>query len=118
MSLDVYLMDTKKCPKCGHPVETEQVVFDQNITHNLTKMASEAGIYYPLWRPEEVNLYKAEDLIPFLKAGLYLLRSQPEHFKKFDAENGWGLYIHFVPWVESYLNACIEHPDAVIRVSR
>ena len=39
-------------------------------------------------------------------------------FEAFNAPNGWGLYIHFVPFVEAVLAACEEHPDATIRVSR
>jgi hypothetical protein len=34
------------------------------------------------------------------------------------APNGWGLYVHFVPWIEAYLNACKAHPDADVSVSR
>ena len=34
------------------------------------------------------------------------------------ATNGWGMYEHFVPFVEKYLEACKEYPDAVIEVSR
>jgi len=32
--------------------------------------------------------------------------------------NGWGLYIHFVPFVEAYLGACINYPNSIIKVSR
>jgi len=32
--------------------------------------------------------------------------------------NGWGLYEDFVPWIERYLAACEEYPEAIIRVSR
>lgn len=30
-------------------------VFDRNITHNLGNMADKSGIYYALWRPEEIK---------------------------------------------------------------
>lgn len=46
MSLDVYLE--------GPPVP--QDVFWANITHNLGRMADEAGIYKHLWRPEEIGM--------------------------------------------------------------
>ena len=32
--------------------------------------------------------------------------------------NGWGLYEHFVPWIERYLAACIANPDSIVTVSR
>jgi len=43
-------------------------VYSANITHNLNEMAGAAGIYKYLWRPEEVGIYYAENLIdPFTK---------------------------------------------------
>lgn len=97
--------------------ETE-CVFDANITHNLSKMADAAGIYEACWRPEEIGATKASDIIPILEKGFEDMKARPDYFKQFDSENGWGLYIHFLPWVESYLNACREYPDAIIEVSR
>ena len=97
--------------------ETE-CVFNANITHNLNKMADEAGIYEACWRPEEIGATKASDIIPILEKGFEDMKARPEHYKQFDSPNGFGLYIHFLPWVESYLNACREYPDAIIEVSR
>ena len=97
--------------------ETE-CVFDANITHNLNKMADAAGIYEACWRPEEIGATKASDIIPILEKGFEDMKTRPEHYKQFDSPNGWGLYIHFLPWVESYLNACRKYPDAIIEVSR
>lgn len=93
-------------------------VFWANITHNLNTMAEKAGIYQACWRPEEINCKFAKDIIPLLKKGLEELKSKPDYFKQFDAENGWGTYKQFVPWVEKYLKACEENPDAIINVSR
>ena len=93
-------------------------VYSSNITHNLNQMAKEAGIYQHLWRPEELNITKAFDLIKPLEEGLSFLKSDPARFEKFNSDNGWGLYKNFVPFVENYLNACKENPDAVISISR
>jgi hypothetical protein len=93
-------------------------VFDWNITHNLGKMADEAGIYEALWRPEEIDVTTAEQLIPILSNGLDLLLEDPEHFKQFNPENGWGDYEGLIQFVGAYLKACKEHPDAVIEVWR
>jgi hypothetical protein len=94
------------------------VVYDANITHNLGKMAKEAGIYQHLWRPEELDIKQAKELIPALAEGLLQLKADPDKFKKYNSSNGWGLYENFVPFVENYLKACIDHPDALVRVSR
>ena len=107
MSLDVWL--TKPVPS---------QVFSANITHNLGGMADRAGIYQCLWRPEENGITRAEQLIEPLTKGLALLKENPEYFKTFDAPNGWGVYKDFAPFVEKYLAACMEHPDAEITVDR
>ena len=95
----------------------ERKVDDSNITHNLTKMASEAGIYDCLWRPEENGYYRAEDIIEPLREGLRKLKDDPEYFKQFNSPNGWGTYEHFVPFVEDILESCIIFPEAKIVTS-
>lgn len=107
MSLDVSLTAV---------VRTE--VFEANITHNLNTMAEAAGIYQHLWRPEELGLKTAGELIAPLGIALGALKSDPERFKKHNPPNGWGTYEGFVEWVEKYLQACIAHPDAEISVWR
>lgn len=119
MSLDVYLVSPEpiECHECGHNTKDEHV-YKANITHNLNTMADAAGIYEHLWRPEEVGVKKASDLIGPLSDGLALLKADPEKFEKLNSENGYGLYEDFVPFVEKYLAACKESPDALVRVSR
>lgn len=58
------------------------------------------------------------DLIEPLRKGLADLKSRPAHYEQFNASNGWGLYKHFVPFVEKCLAACEEYPDAEVRTSR
>jgi len=105
MSLDVTL-------------ERRVEVYEANITHNLAAMAEGAGIYRHLWRPDEIGVETAGELIEPLRQGLLELESNPERFRAFDAENGWGTYDDFVPWVRRYLEACQLNPDAEIRISR
>lgn len=145
MGLSVYLegqpFETEcYCAECGntHKRTASAELYWANITHNLGTMAEKAGIYEALWRPhklkegynipdndhdtewkfEEENKTTAADITPYLKKGLADLKSRPEYFEQFNASNGWGLYEHFVPFVEKYLEACIENPDAIVRVSR
>lgn len=94
-------------------------VFSANITHNLGEMAGYAGnLYKLLWRPEELFINRANELILPLEKSLQLLKSDPEYFKKYNPENGWGTYEGLVIFVENYLRACKEYPDADIHVSR
>jgi hypothetical protein len=168
MSLDVYLHmpptthacenTTLRCSDCGHEIEHQHeytenhTVFLQNITHNLSGMASAAGIYEACWCPgemlapevaarmkvirdarspdglidwltynaleETLPTAHARDLIGPLTAGLAWLRDNRAEAEKHNPENGWGDYKGFVPWVEKYLKACKENPDALVRASR
>lgn len=120
MSLDVYLQIPArvKCPHCEHEKDGHERLYSANITHNLGEMAAAAGIYSACWRPEEIGITKASQLIPLLESGLAELKAQPEHFKKYNSPNGWGCYESFVPWVENYLNACKEYPEAEVSVWR
>ena len=93
-------------------------IYSANITHNLNTMADAAGIYKHLWRPEELNITKAHQLIEPLRAGLTLLKSTSDYFKQFNPSNGWGDYDGLVQFVENYLQACIENPEADVQVSR
>ncbi len=96
----------------------DKTVYSDNITHNLNAMAKEAGIYKHLWRPDEINVTKAAELIEPLHNGLTLLLSAPERFKQFNPENGWGTYEGLVAFVCDYLKACEEYPSADVFVSR
>jgi hypothetical protein len=98
--------------------EAEEELFSANITHNLGRMAQEAGIYQCLWRPDEINIKKAKELIEPLALGLAMLHGDPKFFRKFNPENGWGTYEVLVEFVHEYLAACIRYPDSDVRVSR
>ena len=113
MSLDVSLY-INECDCCGRRDE----FFSSNITHNLNKMAMEAGIYDIVWRPDENGITKAKQLIEPLTKAIAEMKADPERFKKFDSPNGFGLYEHFVPWLEEYLGACEDEPESSVRVSR
>lgn len=109
MSLDVYL---KQMP-------TEPVtVYSANITHNLNTMADKAGLYQALWRPEEIGITKAGQLIPVLEEGLTKLRNDPAFFQEFNHKNRWGSYDSLVRFTQSYLDACKESPEALVEACR
>lgn len=116
--------------------ETNEI-FEANLTHNLGKMAKECNLYNVLWRPymlfteadfgdnysaemefEDSLEIKAEQLIEPLRQGLHELKNNPEKYKKFNPENGWGTYEQLVRVVQNYLNACYEHKDAKVSISR
>lgn len=96
----------------------EEEVYWANITHNLGRMADEAGIYQYLWRPDELGIKTAAELIEPLRAGLIRLESNQVHFEQFNPSNGWGSYDALVSFTRRYLAACEEYPEATVTVSR
>ena len=125
MSLDFCLLGEPKeelcqCGTCGHAHtrEVHEELYGRNITGNLSTMAKEAGIYTHLWYPEDLLIVFAKQLIGPLRRGLIKLQADPEHFKQFDAPNGWGTYENFLPLVENVLSACEDNPEARVSVCR
>lgn len=116
MSLDVYLKN-RVTSQISNEEETDYA-YSANITHNLGQMADKAGIYEALWRPEEIGITSANELIEPLREGLHRLKSEREEYEKLNPSNGWGNYETLVDFVDKYLNACYEHPNAEISVSR
>ena len=98
--------------------ETTGTVYNANITHNLGKMAREAGLYEPLWRPDENGIRTASQLVEPLSEALVRLEEDPARFQAFNPENGWGTYDGLVGFVRDYLAACRAYPSAEVPVWR
>ena len=115
MSLTIHLSDNI----CSHCRRWDPV-WSKNITHNLTTMARAAGIYYHLWRPDELDppIDTAKDIVEPLKKGLDRLISDPIGFSKFNPENGWGTYGGLVGFVGEYITAAEKYPEAKIEICR
>jgi len=114
MSLDVDLM-----------VMQPTSVYSRNITHNLAIMASQVMVdennltlYDILWQPEEHGFTHARTIVDYLDEGWNILMSDPEFFKQFDPENGWGSYEGLCDFVYTYRHACWVNMDAELRVSK
>jgi len=113
MSLDVSLMVTQ-------PV----VAYTSNITHNLSKMANQVMLENGLtlrdvlWHPEEEGFYYARDIAELLNEAFNVLLAEPDCFKTYNPENGWGDYDALVEFVYKYRNACWDNPEAEIMVCR
>lgn len=91
-----------------------------NITHNLGVMAEEClttcgdyDLYGLLWREHQAPFTGNEiyAYIANLCDCLYILKSDPKHFKKFNPENGWGTYEQLVNFVEEFIKALITMPE-------
>lgn len=123
MSLDVDLMVTMPTS-----------VYSANITHNLGAMAKEVKygvnvlqtdqpgeeltLYHILWRPEDIGMIYAKDIVNLLEVGWRILISNPDKYNMYNPPNGWGNYQGLVSFVYHYYNACKDNPEAELRVSR
>lgn len=98
--------------------EDTDCIYRANITHNLATMATHAGLYQPLWRPEEMGVTQARQLVDRLQAGLRRLQADPGYFRTFNPSNGWGTYEGLVQFTADYMAACERWPDTEVSVSR
>lgn len=140
MSLDISLYRNYHVSYDGGVTleEKQEDVYSGNITHNLGKMAEEAGLYKALWRPYQLkegynipeddhhaeykyeveNPVRAHEIISIIEKGLEDMIARPAHYKTFDSPNGWGLYKHFVPFIENYLEALKKYPESFVECDR
>lgn len=96
----------------GGPEPVELELHDVGITHNLTGMAAQAGLYDCLWDAQSSGIFKAKDLLEPLRKGLERMKADPERFRRWNPPNGWGDYDAFVVTLQGLLNACERHPLA------
>jgi hypothetical protein len=125
MSLDFYLEGPEVeeeciCDYCEHTHMKKYTpeLFHDNITHNLASMAEAAGIYACLWRPDENNYEYAKQIIDILEKGIAELKKHPQKYIALNPVNGWGSYERLLIFTLEVLEACKEHPEAKINVSR
>lgn len=93
-------------------------VWNYNITHNLNEMADACGVYEFTWDCVDKGHTHARDVIEGVEAGLEKLLAAPSYYKQFNPPNGWGTYDGLVSFLRSFVAACKEYPDAIIRVWR
>lgn len=102
----------------GSTEDEDNEVYWRNITHNLARMADAAGLYEALWQPNENGYTYAGQLVEPLESGLKRLEVEPDYYKTYNPENGWGSYEGLIDFVRSYLRACEQYPHATISASR
>lgn len=104
--------------------------FHINITHNLTGMASKCGVigscdyksdednaiitlYDLLWHPKD-NLNIEVPTLDYLEdivACYRKLLENPEFFKRYNPDNGWGTYEQLVRKTKEFINALVNISD-------
>ena len=103
MSLDFYIEETK-------PTE----VYWRNITHNVSPMWREAGVYDALYGSEGLQ---ARSLLPFLEKGYKDMEKNPVKYRALNATNGWGTYEHALEFLADVIKACNENLNGTVHIS-
>ena len=120
MSLDIHLYRSFTWDDTGE--KDYDTIFHTNITHNLGKMAEEAGIYKVMWEPEEIFGSDSEifawEIQSQLEEGVAKLKENPKFFKQFNPPNGWGNYYGLLRVATEYLEAVKKYPHSIISVDR
>jgi len=104
MGIDISLMQVQ-----------EVEVASQNITHNLSDLWRELGIYDDLYNSEDKKAY---DIILPITEAVLKLNSNLTYYKKFDSANGWGKAENGLRFLKDLLCDLTEHPNATIRISK
>lgn len=105
--------------------ETEDnILWDGNITHNMTKMASKCicecpnkvSLYQLLWHPEECTLLSENNTLnsSYIKAVSICLEDLKNHkdfYEQYNPENHWGNYNILVIFTEEFLKALNSIPQ-------
>lgn len=91
-------------------------VFVASVTHGLAKMAEAVGLYELLWHPERSGIVHARDLIDPLTDGLARLRRDRSRLDPFTPPPRRGNRFVLIDFMESYLVACQDYPQAEVRV--
>lgn len=115
MSLDIELYAEADL---GGPEPARFTVFCWNFTHNAAPMAMAAGFYQELWRPEEVGLVYARELIGPLERGIKDMEEKPEAYRSLQAANGWGTREQFLEALRQLLQVLRDCPGARVSASR
>lgn len=93
------------------------IVFNRSLTHNMLEMATHAGLYDAVWRPDNISATIALHLIEPLTMGLIELTVNKKIHETYTHPKGGNIDM-ITKHVAMYLRACRENPTAKIVISR
>lgn len=109
MSLDITLTDVFVEP----PVQLESL----NITNNLIDFAIALNCYECIWKPKNLNIITAYQLLPHLYEAYYNVIKYGDIYLSLLPKNGWGTKEQFLNFIDQYIEACITYPNTLIETS-
>lgn len=89
--------------------------FNTNITYNLSKMFTTAFNTGEYWL-DELEGRKGFEVIELLTNAIIRMVKDPDHFKQFDAPNGWGTFNDALPWLIQLKEECVKNPNDEIEL--
>lgn len=110
MSLAVFV-NPPQCTCCGHTPTGVQL----SVMHNLAPLARELRAYDTLWHPVVTSAWQMR---PLLQATAQALAERRQELAPRWNDHDCGTYVELEAFVQAYLCACLEHPNATIEVSR
>ena len=96
--------------RCDH---CKTAFYSGNATHNLRPMWAAAGCEDQFYEWEG---RKADEALPFLRAGVAAMEADPDKFRALNPPNGLGDYDGALEWLWRAVAACVKHPNAVIHI--
>ena len=91
------------------------VVFDTNMTHNVSVFWRTAGCYDAIYNSDGM---KASEVVPFLKRGYDTMVASPDTYRSMNPKNGWGNYDICIEWLGEIITACDQYPNSIISISK
>jgi len=125
MSADISLRGLPRqveceCDYCFH-IHSRTVFdfeFEDFITSNLVPMARAAGLHLAIYQPQTLGATTGGELIVPLVEGILSLQAEPQKFQALGpSDPKLGSYDELLRVAMGLLHACLEQPDALIRVS-
>ncbi|GAB4974544.1 MULTISPECIES: hypothetical protein [Mycobacterium avium complex (MAC)] len=93
--------------------DTDEVVWEANMTSNLV----------PMWRRAGADLAEfagrtTEDVLPNLDAAISAMRAEPDTYRILNPPNGWGDFESCLAFLEAIRDACKTFGGNVVEVCR
>lgn len=98
----------------------KHTIHNYNYTYNIYDMFKEAASKSELDSITSIKVldgYPCAEVAGILKDIITEMRSDPEHYKTFNPENGWGSYQSFISVLQSIYEDCLDHPDCEFEVT-
>jgi hypothetical protein len=107
VSADIYIESPDCCSSHRH-----------NVTHNLAAMFRAAGVdWHDYYEHDGNGDRKASELLPEVVLAYWRLVNDPEDFRQYVPENGWGDLRGAVSFLADLMRDLARHPDGIVRVS-